>query len=41
MEYCNMDLNLTKEDLSMKESAHKFAETVMRHLGSARQNGNR
>ena len=32
MEYCNMDLNLTKEDLAMKESAHKFAETVMRPI---------
>lgn len=32
MDYCNMDLNLTKEDLTLKESAHKFAETVMRPI---------
>jgi acyl-CoA dehydrogenase len=32
MEYCNMDLNLTKEDRVLKDSAHKFAETVMRPI---------
>jgi alkylation response protein AidB-like acyl-CoA dehydrogenase len=32
MEYCNMDLGLSKEDLNLKESAHKFAETVMRPI---------
>jgi acyl-CoA dehydrogenase len=30
MDYCDMDLALTDEDRSIKESAHKFAETVMR-----------
>ncbi len=30
MEYCNMDLNLSKEDRTLRDSAHKFAETVMR-----------
>lgn len=32
MDYFDMDLNLTKEDLALKESAHKFAETVMRPI---------
>jgi alkylation response protein AidB-like acyl-CoA dehydrogenase len=32
MENCNLDANLTKEDRTLKESAHKFAETVMRPI---------
>ncbi len=32
MEYCNLDLNLTKEDQTLRDSAHKFAETVMRPI---------
>ncbi|MGD0486894.1 MAG: acyl-CoA dehydrogenase family protein [Syntrophorhabdales bacterium] len=32
MEYCNLDLNLTKEDRTLRDSAHKFAETVMRPI---------
>jgi acyl-CoA dehydrogenase len=32
MNYFDLDTNLTKEDLALKESAHKFAETVMRPI---------
>jgi alkylation response protein AidB-like acyl-CoA dehydrogenase len=32
MDYFDIDLNLTKEDVALKESAHKFAETVMRPI---------
>ena len=30
MEFCNLDLNLNEETLLLKETAHKFAEGVMR-----------
>jgi acyl-CoA dehydrogenase len=32
MDYLDLDLNLTGEDLLMKEVAHKFAESVMRPI---------
>jgi acyl-CoA dehydrogenase len=32
MDYLDLDLNLTGEDLAIKEVSHKFAETVMRPI---------
>lgn len=32
MDYCNLDFNLTKEDMALRDAAHKFAETVMRPI---------
>ncbi|OPY76816.1 MAG: Acyl-CoA dehydrogenase [Syntrophorhabdus sp. PtaU1.Bin153] len=32
MDYFDLDANLSKQDLALKEAAHKFAETVMRPI---------